>query len=171
MPDPQQIQGNVPDFLGPHLNPDERLDAVLTASLTGASWPVVIAAGLAVALVVGLLGGFLAIGIVRTAVLSGVAAALTVSALVTLVAKPYAVALTNQRLLLIQRSARSGRLGAIEGTYPRSAVRLMNYRPGPLFGSLKISLSGESTLSFSFLPGARRGAGQIAAALTTHAAT
>jgi hypothetical protein len=168
---PQGIPGNVPDFLGPQLNLDERIDAVLTAALTGASWPVVIAVCAAAALIVALLGSSLAIGPVRTVVLTGVAALLTAGALLRFVARPYPVALTDQRLVLIRRSPRNGRLGRIESTYPRSAVRLIGYRPGPLFGSLKIGLSGQSALTFSFFPGAGRGAGQIAAALQTQPAT
>ena len=93
------------------------------------------------------------------------AAAVTGWVLIRLVGRSHAIALTSQRLLVIRRSARSGQLGAIEGAYPRSAIRLIGYRPGTLFGSLKVDLAGESILSLSLLSSARRGAGQIADAL------
>jgi hypothetical protein len=168
---PGRAQLNVADFLGPQLKPDERVDAVLNGSLSGESWPLIIAVCVAAALIGGFLAGFFAIGPARTVVAAGVAALLTAAVQFRFFVRSHATALTNQRLLLIQRSPRTGRLGAIEGTYPRSSVRLIGYRPGPLFGSLKIGLSGESDLALSFLTSGRKGAGQIAAALESQAAT
>lgn len=167
---PGRAQLNVADFLGPQLKPDERVDAVLNASLSGESWPILLTACVVAALIGGFLAGFFAIGPARTVVAAGVAALLTAAVQFRFFVRSHATALTNQRLVLIQRSPRTGRLGAIESTYPRSAIRLIGYTPGPLFGSLKIGLSGESALALSFLPSGRRGAGQIAAALGSLAA-
>jgi hypothetical protein len=78
----------------------------------------------------------------------------------------YALVLTDRRVLLVRRATfTSVKPTGVEAAYPRSGVRVGALTTGPLSGSLRLDISGTTSLAVTFRRYWRGDAARIAEAL------